>query len=152
MVLEEFRPVFENESIAKYGHNLKYDVTLLKWHGIDVNGELVDTMLAHSMKEPEMKHGLDYLAKLYLGYQPIPTSDLIGKKGEDQRSMRDVPLEIVAEYACEDADITLQLADVIKPDIEARGVAEVCYEVECPLVPVLVDMEHEGINLLFKSA
>jgi len=147
MVLEEFRPVFENESIAKYGHNLKYDVTLLKWHGIDVNGELIDTMLAHSMKEPEMKHGLDYLAKLYLGYQPIPTSDLIGKKGEDQRSMRDVPLEIVAQYACEDADITLQLADVIKPDIEARGVAEVCYEVECPLVPVLVDMEREGINL-----
>lgn len=147
MVLEEFRPVFESESIAKFGHNLKYDVTLLKWHGIEVNGELVDTMLAHSMKEPEMKHGLDYLAKLYMGYHPIPTTDLIGEKGEDQRSMRDVPLEVVAQYACEDADITLQLADVIKPDIEARGVAEVCFEVECPLIPVLVDMEHEGINL-----
>ena len=146
-VLEEFRPLFENEKIAKYGHNLKYDVTLLKWHGIEVRGELVDTMLAHSMKEPEMKHGLDYLAKLYMGYQPIPTSDLIGKKGEDQKSMREVPLEILSQYACEDADVALQLADIIRPDIESSGVAEVCFEVECPLVPVLVDMEFEGINL-----
>lgn len=146
-VLNEFRPVFENDAIAKVGHNLKYDVTLLKWHDIEVHGELFDTMLAHSMKEPEMKHGLDYLAKLYLGYQPIPTSDLIGKKGEQQRNMRDVPLEIVAEYACEDADVTLQVADAITPDIESRGVAEVCYQVECPLIPVLVDMEYEGIRL-----
>ena len=146
-VLEEFRPVFENEKIAKIGHNLKYDLSLLKWHGIEVRGELLDTMLAHSMKEPEMRHGLDYLAKLYLGYVPIPTSDLIGKKGEEQRSMRDIPVEIVAEYACEDADITLRVADAIKPDIEKRGVAQVCYEVECPLIPVLVDMEYEGIRL-----
>jgi DNA polymerase-1 len=146
-VLNEFKPVFENDAIAKVGHNLKYDVTLLKWRGIDVHGKLFDTMLAHSMKEPEMKHGLDYLAKLYMGYRPIPTSDLIGKKGEEQRNMRDVPLEIVAEYACEDADVTLQVSEVIKPDIESRGVAEVCYEVECPLIPVLVDMEHEGIRL-----
>ncbi len=146
-VLNEFRPVFEYDAIAKVGHNLKYDITLLKWHGLEVQGELFDTMLAHSMKEPEMKHGLDYLAKLYLGYRPIPTSDLIGKKGEEQRNMRDVPLEIVAEYACEDADVTLQVADAIQPDIEARGVAQVCYEVECPLIPVLVDMEYEGIRL-----
>ena len=146
-VLGEFRSVFENGKIAKVGHNLKYDITLLKWHGVEVHGELLDTMLAHSMKEPEMKHGLDYLAKLYLGYRPIPTSDLIGKKGEEQRNMRDVPLEIVAEYACEDADVTLQVADAIKPDIESRGVAQVCYQVECPLIPVLVDMEFEGITL-----
>lgn len=146
-ILNEFRPVFENESIAKVGHNLKYDITLLKWHGIEVRGELLDTMLAHSMKEPEMKHGLDYLAKLYLGYRPIPTSDLIGEKGKEQRNMSDVPLEIVSEYACEDADVTLQVADAITPDIESRGVAEVCYQVECPLVPVLVDMEYEGIRL-----
>ena len=146
-VLEEFRSLFENESILKVGHNLKYDVTLLKWRGIEVRGQLVDTMLAHSMKEPEMNHGLDYLAKLYLGYRPIPTSDLIGPKGEDQKSMRDVPLEKLAEYACEDADVTLQVANVIKPDIEKRGVSQVCFEIECPLVPVLVDMEHEGITL-----
>lgn len=146
-ILNEFRPLFENEAIEKVGHNLKYDVTLLKWHGIEVRGKLLDTMLAHSMKEPEMKHGLDYLAKLYLGYRPIPTSELLGPKGEPQRNMRDVPLEIVAEYACEDADVTLQVADAIIPDIEARGVSQVCYDVECPLIPVLVDMEYEGIRL-----
>ncbi len=146
-VLDEFRPVLENAEIRKIGHNLKYDVTLLKWHGIDIRGELLDTMLAHSMKEPEMRHGLDYLAELYLAYRPIPTSDLIGKKGEEHRNMRDVPIEQVAEYACEDADVTLQVARAIEPEIQERGVAQVCYEVECPLVPVLVDMESEGIRL-----
>ncbi|MEL7496031.1 MAG: DNA polymerase I [Planctomycetota bacterium] len=146
-VLNEFRPVFENPDIEKIGHNLKYDVTLLKWHGVEVVGTLFDTMLAHSMKEPEMKHGLDYLSKLYLGYEPIPTSDLLGPKGDGQRNMRDVPLEVLSEYACEDADITLQVADVLAKDIESRGVAQVCYEVECPLIPVLVDMEYEGIRL-----
>ena len=146
-VLDEFRDIFEDESIEKIGHNLKYDVTLLKWHGIEVHGQLMDTMLAHSMKEPEMNHGLDYLAKLYLGYRPIATSELIGPKGEEQASMKDVAIEKVAEYACEDADITLQVSQVLRPDIEKRGVSKVCYEIECPLVPVLVDMEYEGIKL-----
>ena len=146
-VLDEFRPVLESESIRKIGHNLKYDVSLLKWHGVDVRGELFDTMLAHSMKEPEMRHGLDYLSELYLAYKPIPTSNLIGKKGEEQKNMRDVPLEQLAEYACEDADVTLRVARAIEPDIQAQGVAQVCYEVECPLVTVLVDMEYEGIRL-----
>ena len=146
-VLDEFRPVFEDETIRKVGHNLKYDVTLLKWHGIETRGDLLDTMLAHSMKEPEMRHGLDYLAELYLAYKPIPTSDLIGKRGEEQKNMRDVPVDNVAEYAAEDADITMQVAKVIEPDIEKQGVAQVCYDVECPLVPVLVDMEFEGIRL-----
>ena len=146
-VLEEFRPFFENEAIEKIGHNLKYDVSLLKWHGIEIRGTLMDTMLAHSMKEPEMNHGLDYLAKLYLGYRPIPTSDLIGPKGPDQKNMRDIPTEIVGEYASEDADITLQVANVLRPDIEKRGVSQVCYDIECPLIPVLVDMEFEGISL-----
>lgn len=146
-ILDEFRPVLEHESIRKVGHNLKYDVTLLKWHGIDIRGELMDTMLAHSMKEPEMRHGLDYLSELYLAYKPIPTSDLIGPRGDDQKNMRDVPVEKIAEYAAEDADITLQVAKAIEPDIVAQGVASVCYDVECPLVPVLVDMEYEGIRL-----
>ena len=150
-VLEEFHEVFKDDSIEKIGHNLKYDVTLLKWHGIEVRGKLMDTMLAHSMKEPEMNHGLDYLAKLYLGYRPIPISDLIGPKGEEQKSLRDVPLDTVYPYACEDADITLQVAAVLRPDIEARGVSEVCYDIECPLIPVLVDMEYEGITLDTKS-
>lgn len=146
-ILDEFRPVLENADIRKVGHNLKYDVSLLKWHGIDIGGELMDTMLAHSMKEPEMRHGLDYLSELYLAYKPIPTTDLIGPRGDDQKNMRDVPLEQLAEYAAEDADVTLQVAKVIEPDIVAQGVASVCYEVECPLVPVLVDMEFEGIRL-----
>lgn len=146
-VLEEFREFFEHATIRKVGHNLKYDITLLKWNGIETHGALLDTMLAHSMKEPEMRHGLDYLAELYLAYKPIPTTDLIGPKGDNQKNMADVPVPIVAEYACEDADITLQVARAIQPDIESQGVAQVCYEVECPLVPVLVDMEFEGIRL-----
>ena len=146
-VLDEFRDVLEDPKIEKIVHNLKYDVTLLKWRGLEVRGRLVDTMLAHSMKEPEMNHGLDYLAKLYLGYRPIPTSDLLGPKGADQLSMEQIPIENVAEYACEDADVTLQVCNVLRPDIEKQGVSQVCYEIECPLVPVLVDMEHEGIRL-----
>lgn len=146
-VLDEFRTVFENPDIRKVGHNLKYDVTLLKWHGIETRGALMDTMLAHSMKEPEMRHGLDYLSELYLAYKPIPTTALIGERGDEQKNMRDVPIDTVAEYAAEDADITLQVARVLEPDIVKQGVASVCYDVECPLIPVLVDMEHEGIRL-----
>lgn len=150
-ILETFRVFFESDQIEKIGHNLKYDLSVLKWHGIGVNGKLFDTMLAHSMKEPEMRHGLDYLAELYLGYKPIPTEQLIGPKGPDQKNMRDVPLEDLAKYACEDADITLQVAGAIRPDIEQRGVSEVCYDVECPLIPVLIDMEFEGIRLDTKA-
>ena len=146
-ILEEFRPVFENPSIRVVGHNLKYDLSVLKWHGFHVSGTIFDTMLAHSMMEPEMKHGLDYLASLYLGYKPIPTSDLIGPKGPDQKNMRDVPLDQLAEYACEDADITLQIANTITPKIKEQEVEEVCFEVECPLVQVLIEMEYEGIRL-----
>ena len=146
-VLNEFEPVLADHAIGKVGHNLKYDLTLLKWHGIDVQGEIFDTMLAHSMKEPEMRHGLDYLAKLYLGYVPIATSELIGEKGKEQLCMSEVPLERLSEYACEDADITLQIANLIRPEIDAQGTSQVCNDVECPLIPVLVDMEHEGIRL-----
>src|SRR5262249_14591055 len=103
--------------------------------------------LAHSMKEPEMHQGLEYLVKLYLGYSPIAITDLIGPRGDSQKSLQDVPLESVAEYTCEMADVTLQVSQVIRTDIEARGVAQVCHEVECPLIPVLVDMEHHGIRL-----
>lgn len=146
-ILAEFRELFENESIEKVGHNLKYDITLLAYADIEVRGPLMDTMLAHSMKEPEMRHGLDYLAGIYLNYEPIPTTDLIGEKGDDQKNMRDVPLERVAEYACEDADITLQVANILRPDIEKQGVADVCFNVECPLIPALVSMEKSGIRL-----
>jgi DNA polymerase-1 len=146
-VLEEFRAIFEDPAIRKIGHNLKYDISLLKWQGIQTHGTIFDTMLAHSMMEPEMRHGLDYLAELYLAYKPIPTSALIGERGDDQKNMKDVPVADVAEYACEDADVTLQVARVIEEQLQSRDVSQVCYEVECPLIPVLVDMEYEGIRL-----
>ena len=146
-VLGEFKNVFENDGIEKLGHNLKYDLSLLRWNGIKVSGPFFDTMLAHSMKEPEMKHGLDYLSKVYLGYAPISISSLIGPKGDDQKPMSDVPFEQLVEYACEDADVTLQVAEAMRPELESRGVTQVCYEVECPLVPVLVEMEYHGIRL-----
>ena len=145
--LEEFRGLFLDPNIEKIGHNLKYDLSLLRWNGFQVRGTIFDTMLAHSMKEPEMRHGLDYLAKLYLNYEPISIESLIGPKGKDQKSILEVAPEQLVRYACEDADVTWRIAEVIRPDIEKRGVAKVCYDVECPLVPVLVDMEYEGIRL-----
>lgn len=146
-ILEEFRSLFEDPTIQWIGHNLKYDLTLLKWNGLTTAGTVFDTMLAHSMKEPEMKHGLDYLARIYLGYKPIPTESLIGPKGDDQKNMRDVAVEDVCRYACEDADVTFQLCQALQPKLEEEGVTQVCVDVEFPLVQVLVDMEHQGIRL-----
>ncbi len=146
-IVEEFRPLLTNPKIEKVGHNLKYDLSLLKWRGLEVAGPFFDTMLAHAMKEPELSHGLDDLAKLYLGYQKIPITDLIGADGPDQLNMRDVPVEKVACYACEDADITWQLGQRLRPELEQHGAGRVCFEIECPLVPVLIDMEYEGIRL-----
>ena len=146
-VFDEFRELFEDPTLEKIGHNLKYDISLLRWNGIKVRGPVFDTMLSHAQKEPEMKHGLDYLSQLYLGYQPISISELIGPKGDGQKSMDEVPLEQLVDYACEDADVTLQIANAMRPELEARGVTQVCYEVECPLVPVLVEMEYHGIRL-----
>lgn len=146
-ILDQLRPVFESTSIAKIGHNLKYDMTVLKWHGIQVQGPILDTMLAHVIAEPEGDHGLDLLARSYLAYETIPIEQLIGPKGPDQRNMASVPVEIVGPYACEDADITLQLAHKLLPEIDRRGLHDVCYEVEFPLISVLVDMEANGIRL-----
>lgn len=146
-LLEEFRAVLEDDSKTKIGHNLKYDMTVLRWHDIRVPGPIFDTMLAHSMKEPEMRHGLDYLARLYLGYQPISITKLAGTDKKSEINLAEIDVDKVAEYACEDADVTLQIANVLKPELEAQGVAQVCYEVEFPLTPVLVDMEFQGIRL-----
>ncbi|WP_436717555.1 DNA polymerase I [Roseiconus lacunae] len=147
VVLEEFAKVLQDPSILKIGHNLKYDVSLLRWHGVKVAPPLFDTMLAHTIAEPDVRHGLDSLCELYLNYKPIPTSELIGPKGKEQRSMADVPLDRLAEYACEDADVTLQIQQVLRPMMKEREVEEVSERVECPLVPVLVEMEYNGITL-----
>jgi DNA polymerase-1 len=146
-VVEEFRSLLEDESIEKTGHNLKYDISVLKWHGVSVRGKLFDTMIAHSLVEPELRHGMDYLSEVYLGYTPVPITQLIGDAKGGQISMADVAPALVADYASEDADVTWQLRGKLEPLLGAKGQERVFYEVEAPLIPVLADMEHEGIRL-----
>lgn len=146
-LLEEFRPVFENPDTEKVGHNLKYDLSVLRWHGILVNGKLFDTMLAHCLVAPEMRHGMDHLSQVYLGYAPIPITALIGEKEAGQISMRDVPVEKVAEYSAEDADVTWQLRGVMEALLREKNAEQVFFEVESPLIPALVEMEYHGITL-----
>lgn len=145
--LEQLRPLLEDDKITKIGHNLKYDITVLRWHGVEVRGPIVDSMLAHVILAPEMDHGMDHLAQVYLDYETIKIEQLIGPKGPNQLNMADIPVERVVPYACEDADVTLQLAGKLMPEIEASGLRHVCYDVEFPLIPVLVDMEFAGIRL-----
>jgi len=146
-ILETFRPLFENEKITFVGQNIKYDLLVLKWYGIELKGLIFDTMLAHYLIEPEGRRGMDLLAAQYLQYTPVSIETLIGKKGKGQGNMRDVELEKIKEYAAEDADITLQLKEKFIPLLTQRSVEKVFYEVENPLVKVLTDMEYEGIRL-----
>jgi DNA polymerase-1 len=146
-ILEEFRPFFENESIEKIGHNLKYDIKVLSNYKMPVKGKLFDTMIAHYLINPDMRHNMDVLAETYLNYQPVSITELIGKKGKNQLSMRVVPVEDQTEYAVEDADITLQLKEHFTQELESGNVTKLFNEVELPLVSVLTDMEIEGINL-----
>ena len=146
-ILEEFRTLFENENIQKVGQNIKYDAILLKRYGIELKGEYFDTMIAHYLIEPELRHNMNYMSESYLKYAPISIETLIGSKGKLQGNMRDVSIEKVKEYAAEDADITLQLKDVLEPKLKSEGVHKLFEEMECPLIKVLVDMEYEGINL-----
>lgn len=146
-ILEEFRVFFENEAIEKIGHNLKYDIKVLSNYQIPVKGKLFDTMIAHYLINPDMRHGMDVLAETYLNYQPISIVELIGKKGKNQLSMRTVAIEEQTEYAVEDADITLQLKEHFTKELENGNVTKLFTEVELPLVAVLTAMEIEGINL-----
>ena len=146
-ILSLFKPLFENLHITWIGQNLKYDFLVLKWYGVEVKGKTFDTMLAHYVIEPEGRRSMDLLSALFLGYEPVSIETLIGKKGKNQGTMRDVPLEQITEYAAEDADITLQLKNCFSPLIEKRGVTKVFNEVENPLVRVLVDMEYEGVKV-----
>ena len=144
--LELLRPLFENESILKIGQNLKYDISMLAQYGVSVKGKMFDTMLAHYLLEPEQRHNMDYLAEVYLNYLTIPIEDLIGK-GRQQKTMREVPVELVKEYAAEDADITLQLYEKLLPLLKENGVEKLFYEIEMPLVPVLSRMEANGVKI-----
>ncbi len=146
-VLEDFREVLENEKISKIGHNLKFDILLLKKYGIEVQGVLFDTMLAHYLLEPEARHKMDIIAENLLNYKPVPIEDLIGKKGKKQGNMEDVALDTIADYAAEDADITLQLKYKLQPALEKNKLQKLYEEVEGPLLKVLASMEFEGIKI-----
>jgi len=146
-ILHDFKPLFEDTHTEKTGQNLKYDISLLKNYGIETKGFLFDTMLAHYLLEPDLRHNMDFLAETYLQYKPVPIEDLIGKKGRGQSSMRDVDPVLLRDYACEDADITLQLRKVFEPMLESSGAMKLFREVEVPLIPVLSSMEAEGIRL-----
>ncbi|WP_297868726.1 DNA polymerase I [uncultured Flavobacterium sp.] len=146
-LIEKFRPFFENENIEKIGQNMKYDLKILSNYNIQVKGKLFDTMIAHYLINPDMRHNMDVLSETYLKYSPKSIETLIGKKGKNQLSMRDVPLEDIKEYATEDADITFQLKEHFQPILEKVGTKKLFDEIEIPLVPVLADMEKEGIRL-----
>lgn len=146
-ILGQFKPVFDKEDILWIGQNIKYDLTILKWYGHALKGEMFDTMLAHYVIEPEGKRSMDVLSAKYLGYEPVSIETLIGKKGKNQGSMRDVPVEQVKEYAAEDADVTFQLKQTFNPMLDKQEVRRVFEHVENPLVPVLVDMEYEGVGI-----
>ncbi|MBC7686886.1 MAG: DNA polymerase I [Aquabacterium sp.] len=146
-ILDKFLPLFNDESKTWIGQNIKYDLLMLKWYGFGLKGSMFDTLLAHYVLEPEGKRNMDALSAKYLGYLPVSITELIGKKGKGQGNMRDVELDKIKEYAAEDADITLQLKQVFLPQLKAKAVEQIFYEVENPLVKVLADMEFEGIRI-----
>ncbi len=146
-LIEQLRPFFESEAIEKIGQNLKYDIKVLHKYKVQVKGKCFDTMLAHYLINPDMRHNMDVLAETYLNYTPISITELIGKKGKNQLSMRDVPLEKQTEYAVEDADITFQLAQHFRPELAEAKTEDLFNDIEIPLLHVLADMELEGIKL-----
>lgn len=146
-IIEEFKPFFENEKIEKIGQNIKYDIKVLSNYNIRVKGKLFDTMIAHYLINPDMRHNMDILSETYLNYKPVSITELIGKKGKNQRSMRTVELSKLTEYAVEDADITFQLATYFEKELASGNLTKLFDEVEIPLVKVLTSMEIEGVNL-----
>lgn len=140
-------PIFNNEEILIIGQNIKYDLLILKNYGIEIKGKLFDTMIAHYVIQPELRHNMDYLAEIYLNHTTIPIEQLIGPKGKNQKSMGDLSPTEVYEYACEDADITLQLKEKLTKELEENNITKLFEEIEMPLVPVLVDMEFEGVSI-----
>ncbi len=146
-IVQQFKPLFENSNITWIGQNLKYDMLIMKWYGIELKGNLWDTMLAHYVIEPEGRRGMDLLSAKYLGYEPVHIEELIGKKGKGQLTMRDAAFEKITDYAAEDADITLQLKEKFEPLLKTNDVEKVFYEVEVPLIEVLAEMECNGVRI-----
>ena len=146
-IVEKFKSVFENPAIVKIGQNIKYDIIILKRYGVDIQGPLFDTMIAHYVIQPELRHGMDYLAEIYLNHQTIPIEHLLGPKGKNQKNMRDLTPEEIYFYACEDADITLRLKEKLEQELKENDLEYLFYNIEMPLVPVLVEMEVNGVRL-----
>jgi DNA polymerase-1 len=147
VLVDKFKPFFENQSIEKIGQNIKYDLKILSHYGVEIKGRLFDTMIAHYLINPDMRHNMDILSETYLKYSPKSIEDLIGKKGKNQKSMRDVALNEIKEYAAEDADVTYQLKQNFSPILDKAETKKLFEEIEIPLIPVLAAMELEGINL-----
>jgi DNA polymerase-1 len=146
-IVNEFKEVLENGAIGKIGQNIKYDILVLKWYGVQLKGDLFDTMMAHYVIDPDTRHGMDVLSENYLGYKPVSITELIGAKGKNQGSMRDVEIEKIKEYAAEDADITLQLKHIFEPKIKQVEAENLLHKIENPLIYVLADIEYEGVRI-----
>jgi DNA polymerase-1 len=146
-ILEIIRPVFENPATIKIGQNMKYDIQVLMNYGIDVKGPLFDTMIAHYLLEPDMRHNMNLLSESYLGYSPVHIESLIGEKGNNQKNMRSVSVDKLLEYAVEDADVTFQLKSLFEPRIKSEGLGYLADNIEMPLISVLADMERSGVKL-----
>ena len=146
-IVDRFRPVFENREIMKVGQNIKYDMLVLANYGVQLQGPLFDTMVAHYVLQPELRHNMDYLAEIYLNYQTIHIEELIGHKGKNQGNMRDLPPASVYEYACEDADVTLKLKNKLEKELDENNVRKLFEEIEMPLIPVLAYMERNGVRI-----
>lgn len=145
--LSLLKPLLENEQIEKIGQNIKYDMTILKWYGIELKGRLFDTMIAHYLCEPDLRHKLDFLTESYLDYKMVPIEDLIGRSGKNQLSMREIDVEKVSQYAAEDADLTMQLVPVLEKMMAENQLTEIYNTIESPLIRVLCDIEYEGVNI-----
>lgn len=145
--IEKFKCFFENENIVKIGQNIKYDILVLKKYDIHIKGKFFDTMIAHYLLNPELRHNMDYLAETYLSYRTIHIDELIGPKGKNQLNMRNISPEKICDYACEDADITLQLYTILKKKIHEQDLNKLLYDIELPLINVLADMEYTGVKL-----
>lgn len=146
-LIDKFRPFFENEKILKIGQNIKYDIIVLKKYDIHVRGKLFDTMIAHYLINPELRHNMDYMAETYLKYRTIHIDELIGAKGKNQLNMRSLRPDQISDYACEDADVTLKLKSILEKAIEKQDLSKLFYEIELPLIYVLADMEFIGVRL-----
>ena len=146
-IVNEFRPAFEKEGALKVGQNIKYDMLVLGNYGTEVRGPLFDTMVAHYVLQPELRHNMDYLAEIYLHYQTIHIEELIGPKGKGQKNMRDLSPEAIYKYACEDADVTLKLKNILEQELKTNDAEKLFYEIEMPLVPVLAYIERNGVRV-----